>query len=158
MSLDGTDFRIYEPMDFSPKWYSHKFKGPGLRYEIGLCIKTGAIVWANGGVPCGEYSDLKLARAGYVDAVGPDEMTIADDTYKDANFFIYPSGNPESIREQKRIMARHETVNRRLKQWGVLQKVFRHSLQLHSPCFYAVVNVTQIMFDNNEGLYQLNAL
>jgi hypothetical protein len=49
VSLDGTDFRILEPGNFSSKWYSHKFNGPGIRYEIGLCIVTGHIVWANGG-------------------------------------------------------------------------------------------------------------
>ena len=36
ISLDGTDFRIQEPTPFDPKWFSHKFKGPGLRYEIGV--------------------------------------------------------------------------------------------------------------------------
>ena len=29
---------------------------------VGLCIGTGHIVWANGGFPCGEWPDLKLAR------------------------------------------------------------------------------------------------
>ena len=36
ISLDGTDFRIPEPTVFDPKWFSHKFNGPGLRYEIAL--------------------------------------------------------------------------------------------------------------------------
>lgn len=44
VSLDGADFKIEEPTPFSPKWFSHKFKGPGLRYEVGLCIRTGYIV------------------------------------------------------------------------------------------------------------------
>jgi len=26
-SIDGMDFRICEPLPFSPKWFSHKFKG-----------------------------------------------------------------------------------------------------------------------------------
>ena len=39
MSIDGTDFRINEPQPFSTIWYSHNFKGPGLRYEIGFNIK-----------------------------------------------------------------------------------------------------------------------
>ena len=44
ISLDGTDFRILEPSPFDPKWYSHKFKGAGVRYEVGICLKTGWIV------------------------------------------------------------------------------------------------------------------
>ena len=48
ITVDGTDFHIQEPAQFDPKWYSHKFKGPGLCYEIGVCIKTRWIVWVNG--------------------------------------------------------------------------------------------------------------
>ena len=33
ITVDGTDFRIQEPAMFDPKWYSHKFRGPGLRYK-----------------------------------------------------------------------------------------------------------------------------
>lgn len=66
VSLDGTDFRIREPQPFNKKWYSHKFKGPGIRYEIGISIVEGDIVWAVGGVPCGEWSDLKIAKFLYV--------------------------------------------------------------------------------------------
>ncbi len=51
-----------EPTEFDSKWQSHKFNGPGLRYEIGICIRTGDVVWAHGGMPCGEWPDLRLAR------------------------------------------------------------------------------------------------
>ena len=57
ITVDGTDFRIQEPSPFDPKWYSHKFRGPGLRYEIGVCIKTGWIVWVNGPFPAGAWPD-----------------------------------------------------------------------------------------------------
>jgi hypothetical protein len=39
VTVDGTDFRINEPTDFSTKWFSHKFKDPGLRYEVAISIK-----------------------------------------------------------------------------------------------------------------------
>lgn len=48
VSLDGTDFRIqepYHPDGIDPSYYSHKFKAAGLRYEVGLNIRTGDIVW-----------------------------------------------------------------------------------------------------------------
>jgi hypothetical protein len=35
VTVDGTDFRINEP--------SHKFKGPGLRYEVAISIKGGIL-------------------------------------------------------------------------------------------------------------------
>ena len=62
VSLDGTDCSIEEQTPFSREWYSHKLNGPGLRYEIGLNIASGDIVWAYGGYPCGSYPDLKLER------------------------------------------------------------------------------------------------
>lgn len=64
----------------------------------------------------------------YVLQVQPtNELTIADDRYKDANYFIYPSGNPETVVEQKSIMSRHETINKRLKVFNdVLNTAFRH--------------------------------
>ena len=45
--MDGNDFFIQEPTTFSKSWYSHKFRGAGLRYEVGIAIQTGDIVWTN---------------------------------------------------------------------------------------------------------------
>ena len=44
MTVDGTDYRIQESMAFSPRCFSHKFKGPSLRYEIRLTIQSDNIV------------------------------------------------------------------------------------------------------------------
>lgn len=44
--VDGTDCTIREPTVFNKKrWYSHKFNGPGVRYEIGLSILSGSFIW-----------------------------------------------------------------------------------------------------------------
>jgi hypothetical protein len=153
--LDGTDFRIYEQTPFDRKWYSHKFKGPGLRYEVGLSIINGNIVWAYGGMPCGEYPDLVLARDLYLDTIDLGEMTMADDGYNDRNYFITGAYFPQRAEEIKRIMARHETVNRRLKQFKVLGDRFRHNVHLHPRCFYAVVNIIATSFLTGERLYDL---
>jgi hypothetical protein len=48
VSVDGTDYAIREPSPFNKKWYSHKMNGPGVRYEIAICIQTGVPVWTNG--------------------------------------------------------------------------------------------------------------
>ena len=47
VSVDGTDFRIPQQSPFSSAWFSHKFNGPGLRYEVGVSIIGGSIVWIN---------------------------------------------------------------------------------------------------------------
>ena len=51
--VDGTDFCIQEPVPFPEKWYSHKFKRPGLRYDVGLSVRSGTLVWAHGPFPVG---------------------------------------------------------------------------------------------------------
>lgn len=154
-SLDGTDCPIEEPGNFDKKWYSHKFNGPALRYEVAVRLINPIITWVNGAYPAGDFPDLKLAKELYISAVLPNEMTLADDTYRDGLFFIHPHGNPESVVKQKQFMARHETVNGRLKSFRVLSSTFRHNLTLHARCFNAVANLVQLMILNGEPLYEV---
>ena len=46
-SMDGTDYPICEPWPFNPGMFSKKFNGPALKCEVGVCLKTGWIVWIN---------------------------------------------------------------------------------------------------------------
>lgn len=141
VSLDGTDFSINEPGSMDPIWYSHKFKCAGVRYEIGLCIKTGKIVWANGAYPCGSWPDIKIARDSYLYRIDASEYTLADKGYSGDINFITP--NDTNGKRHKQIMARHETVNKRMKQFNVLKKKFHHDVVKHPRCFYSILNITE---------------
>lgn len=152
-SLDGVDCPINEPSPFSPKWFSHKFKSAGFRYEIGLCVRTGHIVWYNGGYPCGAWPDLCIARQHFVDFLDPKERTFADKGYNDAKFFILPTEANKNRHE--RIMSRHETVNKRIKQFRVLSTPFRHSLNRHKMCFHSVINLTQLVIKYEQPLFSV---
>lgn len=77
VSVDGTDFRIYEQEPFWPGWFSHKFNGPGVRYELAVAIRTGDIVWINGPFPCGEWSDLRIFRSSLIDYLDDNERVEA---------------------------------------------------------------------------------
>ena len=68
VSIDGTDCRIEEPSPFDEKWFSHKFKGPGVRYEIGIAV-NGNIVWVHGGFLCGEWTDLKISQGAVLEVL-----------------------------------------------------------------------------------------
>ena len=61
--------------------------------------------------------------------------------------------------ERKEMMAvvrmRHETVNRRIKQWRCMKDVFRHGIDFHSICFSAVAVMTQIAISQGEPLFQV---
>lgn len=152
-SLDGVDFKISEPSPFNPSFYSHKFKSAGLRYEIGLCLRTGEIIWAHGGYPCGDYPDLKIARDLFIQFLDESEKTVADKGYRDSNYFILP--NEQNNIRHKKIMSRHETVNKRIRHFNILKNKFRHNKQLHGKCFHAVVNITQLIIKNEDPLFSV---
>ena len=146
VSVDGTDFRIMEQFPFDRKWYSHKYNGPGVRYEVAISIATGWIVWINGPFPCGAWPDLRIARDSLVGILEPGEFYIADGGYYDGyNYAITPTGyHYYSDRVRALIRARHETINRRLKQWKALSHRWRHSIEKHSMAFRAIANIVQI--------------
>jgi hypothetical protein len=155
-SIDGTDFRIQEPSPFDPGWYSHKFKGPGLRYEVGVALQTGDIVWLNGPFPCGSHSDRKIARdEGLIASLSPGEYFVADGGYK-GDFAETPTGyNNDDQRMKSLARARHETVNGRFKQFGILQQVFRSDDITHRTAMRAIVNICQIVIEQESPLFAI---
>jgi hypothetical protein len=158
VTVDGTDFRIQEPTPFSTEWYSHKFKGPGWRYEVAVCIQTGDIVWINGPFKAGKWPDLKIFRRNLKQQLAPGEMVEADNGYRgEPNHARTADGfvSPADDRAKQGARARHETVNRRLKQWGCLKNVWRHERPLHKKVFAAVAVITQLAFENGEPPYQV---
>lgn len=149
VTLDGTDFRIREPTRFSPKWFSHKFNAPGVRYEIGISIGAGDIVWASGGMPCGEWPDLQLAKDLYLH-YAKNEVTLADKGYRFRPYFKQPTNNRE-----KTLLSRHETLNGRLKSFEILNSRFRNELHKHPMVFHACVNIIQISINEGEKLFDV---
>lgn len=148
-SLDSVDLKIVEPKPLENKrWFSNKLRSAGLRYEIGLNVETGDIVWADGGYPCGECSNLQLARKKFVKSVGAGEKTMATKGYKDETYFI--TANEENRTLHKLVMSRHESVKTRLKHFRILKDAYRHSLDKHQMVFRAVVNLTQLMLENSQ--------
>lgn len=155
VSLDATDCPIDEPHTrdggIDPAFYSHKLKGAGLKYEIGLSIYSRDVVWVHGGVPCGRFNDVTLARSSFVLALNENEMAAADDGYPDQHF-VYPNQFPEHSALLKQISQRHETVNNLFKRWKVLSTSFHHpDLNFHVRCFHAIANIVQKMIEIGES-------
>lgn len=140
--MDGTDCPIEEPKPFSGKWFSHKFKGSGLRYEVGLSIFSGELIWIYGPFPCGQYPDLSIFRMRMKQLLLPGERTVADNGYRDPACAIPEQFSGDST--HKRIRARHEIVNWRLKKFFVLSHKFRHDLSRHSACFHAIAELAKL--------------
>ncbi len=159
LSIDGTDCKVNEPSPFSKRWFSHKFKHAGLRYEIGLCIQTGWIVWIMGPFAAGDWPDLKIFRMYLKKYLCPNECVEADGGYQGDERVHAPLdfcyNNIAQYQAKLNVRARHETLNGRMKNFHVLSETFRHDLSKHECCFNAVAVITQLAIENGEPLYSV---
>lgn len=156
ITVDGTDCRIQEPIPFDEKWYSHKFKGAGLRYEVGLCIQTGHIVWKNGPYPCGAFPDINIARDVLVKLPRfRTEKFLADGGYQDPRFETPTGYNTAGQYMKKVAKSRHESVNQRIKNFDVFNKPFRNGLHKHWMCFHSIANMVQLDIEEGNELFQV---
>lgn len=158
VTVDGTDCPINQPQPFNSRWYSHKFKSSGLRYEVAVCIQTGWIVWVNGPYPCGRWPDIKIFRHKLIHKLENHEKVEADLGYR---------GQPDSVRTphsacsmaDKRASgqarARHETINGRLKSFKCLSTKFRGRLDKHATFFAAVAVFVQVSIMNGDKPWQV---
>ena len=156
MSVDGTDFRILNPTKFWKGWYSHKFKGPGLRYEVALSIQGGDIVWVNGPFPAGAWPDINIFRGWLKKELLPGERVEADDGYRgDISLDTPDKFNYTAYQDECKfnVRARQETVNKRFKQFNILSDRFRHDRGKHAPVFNAIAVVTQVSLRSGEPLF-----
>jgi len=158
VTIDGTDFCMPEPPEFNPRWFLHKFKGPGLRYEIGICIQTGWIVWINGPYAPGNWTNLAIARYGIATKLGPGEKYLADGGYcsRDGNAEIPTGLNNHDQTMKQSARARHKAINGLFKQYGILQERFRHDRNDHAVVFKAVANLVQAKIMHEGATYQVD--
>ncbi len=154
MTVDGTDYRIPEQTPFWSGWWSYKFNGPGLRYEVGLNIQNGWICWVHGPFAPGKWNDITIYRSLLKRRLALGERVEADAGYA-GDFTISVPDDATTFSQifmKNDARARHETVNKRLKQFKVL-KEFRHEIDFHQSCFDAVAVITQLGIENGEPLY-----
>ena len=157
VTVDGTDYRISEPVPFSSCWYSQKFHGAGLRYEVAVNISTGDIVHYNGPFAPKGNPDICIFRFKLRDMLSPGEQVLADKGYKGDTRVCtpYDSKDDDHRKAMSHARCRHETVNRRLKQWGILGNKFRHHRTKHCSVFEAVAVLTQLSFDCGDKPWQI---
>ena len=152
LSVDGTDFR--NKIGYSKPFRSYKFKKSGLRYEVGLCIKTGDICWWSGPYAPGKWNGLSIFRASLQLMLEPGERCKTDRGYQgSAPTHVKCPGvlwaDPNTAGLQQRVRSRQETVNERFKNWAILSTPYRHNLSEHQTVFGAIVVLTQLSFAAN---------
>jgi hypothetical protein len=64
--------------------------------------------------------------------------------------------NPkENLAMQAHVRSWHETLNERLKNWGILAQVYRHDIVAHGTVFHACAVVRQLSIANGEPLFEV---
>ena len=165
VSVDGVHCRIHEPRTQpSSGWYSKKFNKAALTYELAVAIYHDKIVWINGPFPAGQ-NDMKVFRkpGGLMSKIPDNRRAIGDEGYRGEPSKISTKNSTFNTRElsqfESRIRARHETVNSRLKAFGVLGQVFRSKgttrMQNHKAAFEACCVIVQYELDNGNKLFKV---
>jgi hypothetical protein len=162
MSIDGTDFKI-EQKGAAKKgnaFGSHKYAGKSaLRYELGIDILAGNLVWVGGPYPAGAWLDIKIFMNELAYLLEPGERVEANNGYVGhADKIKCPNNDctpAENLAMQARVRSRHETFNARLKFWGILGQTYRHDIMQHGSVFYACAVISQHAIENGEPLFEV---
>lgn len=182
LSVDGVHCRINEPMHpkyrKNPKQYSHKFRSAGYVYEVCLSIFieywfgslpltqllfsqialhlfTSKVAWVNGPFPA-SFNDKTIAKTqGFGHRVPDGKLVIGDKGYTALDFVSTRNSLdcPAVKTFKKRALARHETFNKRLKDFYCLANRFRHGKEKFKFAFEACVVITQINMDLGAPLF-----
>ena len=88
------------------------------------------------------------------------ERVEADDGYigEHPQHVKCPAGfsNPETTEfMQQRVRNRQETINKRMKTWGVLEHIFWDELATHGDIFRSILVIEQIAIENGEPLFSV---
>jgi hypothetical protein len=139
---------------------SHKYAGKlALRYELSIAILAGNLVWIQGPYPAGKYNDIKIFNSVLRHYLEPGKRVEADKGYVGhADKIKCPDNtcNPEeNLAMQAPVRSWHETLNGRLKNWGILAQVYRHDIVAHGTVFHACAVVTQLSIGNGEPLFEV---
>jgi len=135
-----------------------------VKYEVGIAIQTGWIVWINGPFKAGSWHDIEVFRAGLKPKLQNEnkgERVEADSGYiGEPRFIDVPIDMVGRDRAQKRrkdlVRSRHETCNKRFKQFKCLKETFRHPIEKHADVFYAIAVITQLAIENGYPLFQVD--
>jgi hypothetical protein len=162
MSIDRTDFWIPQTGEAKTgNWFaSHKYSfKSALRYEIGVSIIGGDLVWIQGPYPAGGFNTIAIFNKVLRHFLKPGERVEADNGYVGAAEKIKCPDNPcnpvENEGMQSRARYRHETINGRFKTWGILQQTYRHDIRRHGEVFQAIAIMTQLAISNGSPLFSV---
>ena len=122
-------------------------------------ILAGNLVWIQGLYPAGKYTKIKIFNKVLRNFLEPGKWVEANEGYRSHPDKIKCLGNDtnpvKNQAMQGRVRAHHETLNGRLKNWGILSQVFRHHITMHGDVFRACAVVTQLTIQDSEPLFEV---
>ena len=123
---------IEEPRKFPDrKWYSHKFHGPALTYQIVLSVHESKVLSIIGPYPAGNTDIIVFRKGGGIKELIPHgTRLIGDRGYAGEPEKISAPNEHDTLRATQfkgRVRSRHETFNGRLNDFNVLDQAYRHS-------------------------------
>ena len=138
---------------------THKFTTSGLRYEVGICILTGDIVWVIGPFPCGDWPDIEIFRFCLKQLLGENERVETDDGYIGENptkaripGSLVHDQDEKQLYVRTKVRRRHETINKEFKKFNIISDTFDRNRSMHVYYFMSVVVLTQLAI--NRGCIQ----
>lgn len=106
----------------------------------------------HGPFPAGEWTDARIVRDALTGFLCSDENYVADAGYRGCDGAITPTGyNTNRDRQCSVFRARHETINRKLKEFGCIAQRSRHTPDQHGVMFQAVVNLVNMKLKYSPG-------
>lgn len=161
ISVDGVHCPIWEPqhptLSKNTKFYSHKFKGPALDYEIRISLYENKVVWVNGPFKASKH-DITIFRSALKAKIPKGKLAIADLGYRGEKKIIAVPNSHDiaEVRDFKgRARARQESFNKKIKNYKVLTDKFRHGIEKHKMCFEACVLLGQHQLENGSPLFDV---
>ena len=146
LTTSAIDFPTYDPTPMKSKkkgptpYYSHHVKGPALRYEVGVSIFGGDIVWTNGPFRAGCTTESETIES-LKKTIDPDEIVE-----QFSRLGLSCGKKPDSDMAKKvpnRTRDRQKMINDRLTSFKILQG-FRHGISSHISVFRAIVVFIQL--------------
>lgn len=178
LTVDGKDQQRWEvkhsKLNKDRRYYSHKFDGCALKWEIGVAVHIPQIVHLAGPFRGGKHDSsiykgeedecdkelrLKLGvleKYESLESKIPDgKFGIADGCYEGGKKLALPcNGDSKELKKFKsRARCRHESVNGRMCKFNAIGHCFRHSIQKQKITFEAVAVLVQYHLDDGSPLF-----
>lgn len=133
--MNGVDYPINEPSPFYTLRFYHTFNGSGLCYKVVVAHETGNIFWVHGPFHYGANPDISIFE-GTLLLFLKEEESIENDNEWGQPKLINKSTVHEYLPEgHRRIHARHENVNERLKNF-MLYDIYLGILFIYTVMYF----------------------